>query len=422
MIDEFKGVLANSKFVKLWLSQILSQVTVNMMNFLLLTKLFSVTGSSIATSLLWVAYALPAILVGPFGAVSVDIFSRKKMLMITNLLQAITIFSYFFLGSQSIFILYGVVLIYSLINQFYVPAESSYMPSSVKKEDLPHANSLFFITQQASLVIGFAIAGPLLTFLGFQGSLLVCGSCLFLAFLSTSFLPEVKPKKVVFKSVEATLKDFFGSIIEGYEFIKNNKGILFPLLLILGIQSGLTIIAVSVPIIAKQILNIPLNYAGLSIVVPAGIGATIGSIYVSKVLKDGIRKKSLIETSLGITAFAFIFMSLAIPFMPAVLRVSITWLLIVMVGFGFVGINIPSLTYLQETTPIWLRGRVFGNMGFLIQIITVLPVLFSGFLIELFGIKTVFIIIGVGMILVLSYSMRRGQMLIESKFSNKNGK
>jgi MFS family permease len=422
MIDDFKGVFNNSKFVKLWTSQILSQVTVNMMNFLLLTKLFSATGSSIATSLLWVAYALPAILIGPFGAVSVDIFSRRKMLMLTNFLQSVTVFSYFFIHSQSIFILYGVVLIYSLINQFYVPAEASYMPSSVKKSILPHANSLFFITQQASLVIGFGIAGPLQTLLGFDGSIIVCGIFLFVAFLSTSLLPEVKPKKVVFKSVESTLKDFFGSIIEGYAFIKNNKGILFPLLLILGIQSGLIIVAVSVPIIAKQILNIPINYAGLSIVVPAGIGATIGSIYVSRVLKSGVRKKVLIETSLAISAFALIFMSLAIPFMPAALRVGLTWLLIVLIGFGFVGINIPSLTYLQETTPIWLRGRVFGSLAFLVQIVTVLPVLFSGFLIEVFGIRMVFVIIGVGMALVLSYSYRRGQVLIESGFNNKNGK
>ena len=55
-------------FHLLWISQILSQVTVNMMNFLLLAKLFNETGSSIATSLLWVSFALPTIFFGPIGA------------------------------------------------------------------------------------------------------------------------------------------------------------------------------------------------------------------------------------------------------------------------------------------------------------------------------------------------------------------
>ena len=54
-MGEFKPLVKNSKFVYVWLSQILSQLTISIMNFLLLIRLFAVTGSPIATSLLWVA-------------------------------------------------------------------------------------------------------------------------------------------------------------------------------------------------------------------------------------------------------------------------------------------------------------------------------------------------------------------------------
>ena len=83
-------------FKLLFISQILSQVTVNMMNFLLLARLFEATGSSIATSLLWVSYALPTIFFGPIGAGIVDLVSRRKTLIITNFLQALVIFLYIF--------------------------------------------------------------------------------------------------------------------------------------------------------------------------------------------------------------------------------------------------------------------------------------------------------------------------------------
>lgn len=134
----FKG-----DFKYLFASQVLSQLTVNMMNILLLSRLFTITGSSIATSLLWVSYALPSIFAGPIGAASVDFIDRKKVLIITNFLQALVIFIYIFMHQTSIFLLYLVVVIYSFLNQFYLPAEAASLPSVVKKADLARANSLF---------------------------------------------------------------------------------------------------------------------------------------------------------------------------------------------------------------------------------------------------------------------------------------
>lgn len=284
-MQEFESVIKRPDFVKLWASQILSQLTVNVMNFLLLTRLFTVTGSTIATSLLWVAYALPAIFFGPIGAASVDLVDRRRMLMITNLLQAFTVAGYFLFHQASIFLLYFVVVLYSLFNQFYVPAESSSLPSVVPKNYFAFANSLFFITQQASLVLGFGAAGILLNYIGFNGSLILCSVFLFLAFISTAFLPEMKPEKKIPEALDKLLITFFKSIYEGYVFIKSHKAILFPLLLLMAMQVSSAIIIVNLPVIATEILNVSVNYVGLLVVVPAGIGALIGSIIVPKGLQ-----------------------------------------------------------------------------------------------------------------------------------------
>lgn len=415
MIKKSKSIFKTPKFLYLWVSQILSQVTVNIMNFLLLAHLYTATHSSIATSLLWVAYSLPALIIGPIGAASVDLISRRKMLMISNLLQAATIFLYIFINQQSIFILYAIVLAYSALNQFYVPAESASLPASVEKTMLPRANSLFFAAQQGALILGFGFAGILQRTIGFNGTLILCTFFLFIAFISVSFMEEVKPKKRLPGEFEKVLKTFFDSIIEGYKFISENKAVLFPLLILLGAQAALAIIIVSLPVIAAQILNIPVNYSGVSMVVPAGIGALLGSFYIPRLIKKGWRKKTLIEIGLGLTTFSLVALSLGIPFLPLGLRVSITPLLIIMAGFAFVGIDIPALTFLQKSTPEWFRGRVFGNLWFMTSLVSIFPVLFSGAISEIFGVRTLLSLMAIGTFFVLLYSMKRGQVLIETQ-------
>ena len=416
MANDFKEVLSRKKFVYLWTSQLLSQATINIMNFLLLAHLYVETESTIATSLLWIAYSLPALFLGPIGAASVDLVSRRKMLMFTNLLQALTIFTYIFLDQKSIFILYAVVLMYSILNQFYGPAEASYLPSTVNKKELPHANSIFLITQQSSIVLGFGLAGIIQRVIGFNGALVLCSVFLFIAFISTSFLTEIAPDKKIPDKIENLIKTFFDSIMEGYQYIKKNNAVLFPLLILLGIQAALAIVIVSLPVIATQILHISVNYSGVSIVVPAGIGAVAGSIYVPRLIKQGWRKKTIIETSLGLVAFSVLALSLGIPYLPLGLRLTATPILILLSGFSFVGIDIPALTFLQNETPLWLRGRVFGNLWFLVTIVTIFPVLFSGAITEIFGIRTLFSLMGILALVGLVISMRKGQKFINERF------
>ena len=114
MAEEYRSVLRNHNFVYIWTSQILSQLAINIINFILLIKLFGQTGSAISVSLLWVTYALPAILIGPVASTFVDMVDIRKVLMITNILQAVTILLLALANGTTIFILYEVVFIYSL--------------------------------------------------------------------------------------------------------------------------------------------------------------------------------------------------------------------------------------------------------------------------------------------------------------------
>ncbi|MEK7061207.1 MAG: MFS transporter [Patescibacteria group bacterium] len=387
MINQFKSVLINRKFRFLWTSQILSQLSINIMNFVFLIKLFETTGSAISTSLLWVAFALPAILIGPFASAIVDLTDKRKMLFVTNLFQALTIFLYAIFPNTNIFILYEVVFVYSLLNQFYVPAEAASLPSLLSKDKLTQGNSLFFLTQQGSLILGFAVAGFLNHFLGFNNTLFICSFFLFIAFVSSTFLPKLAPLAKVPNEFEEAVGKFFSHVFGGYNFIKSERKVLTPVLLLIGFQVALQVMVVEVPIIAQNLLSIPLNSAGIFILVPAGIGAILGAMILPKLMAKNWRKKRVIDYSLlgiGIIILVFTFI---IPLLSYVLKSIFAFISILLLGLTFFGIIIPSQTFLQEKTPKDLRGRVFGNFWFLVTVASVFPVLFSGSIVEILGVK-----------------------------------
>ena len=387
MINEFKPVINNRNFRFLWVSQILSQLSINIMNFVFLIKLFEVTGSAISTSLLWVAYSLPAILIGPFASAIVDLTDKRKMLFIINLLQALTIFLYAIFPNANIFILYEVVFIYSLLNQFYVPAEAASLPSVLPKEKLTQGNSLFFLTTQGSLILGFGVAGLIKHYLGFNNTLFVCSFFLFVAFVSTVFLPKLTSETKVPNKFEEAVTKFFSHVLGGYKFIKSERKVLTPVLLLIGFQVALQVSIVAVPVIAHDLLIIPLNWAGLFLLVPAGIGAILGAMLLPKLIAKGWRKKRVIDNSLLIIGVIILAFTFIIPGLPYYFRVILSFLSIMLLGLSFFGVIIPSQTYLQEWTPKELRGRVFGNFWFLVAVLSVVPVVFAGSIVEILGVK-----------------------------------
>jgi predicted MFS family arabinose efflux permease len=360
-----------------------------MLSFLILTKIFEVTGSTVAASMLWIAYSLPGIIVGPFAATIVDQVDRKKALMISNLLQGLVILIYaLVIQNRFVYVSYGIVLLYSLLNQFYVPAEAATLPCVVSKQKLPQANGIFFITVQASLIIGFGLAGILENIIGFRLSLVIASICLMAAFISVNLLPSYdSSKKKVHRQLEEVVESFFKELFEGYNFIKDNKVILFPFILLIILETMLSVILISLPAITTELLNVRAGSGGFLIILPAGFGAVVGTILVSKILAKGLRKKIVIERS--ITTFGIILlMLLLLPYINNIFKLLIGVVLFFLCGIFFVGALVPSLTILQERTPGGLLGRVFGNFWFLTTVVTVLPVFFSATLTDVLGVRS----------------------------------
>lgn len=405
-MNYFKIILRNKRFRYLWISQFLSQIAIHTLNFLVILKIYQVTGSSIATSMVWLVFILPAILLGPIAAAFVDMVDKKKILMVTNAAQAIIILAYALVHMRVVYLSYGVVLLYSMFNQFYVPAEVASLPSLVKEKYLPQANGFFLATYQIGLVIGFGLSGLLGELLGFTTAFLIAAGLLGMAFLSVSRLPSLKggiTKAWSVNSWRARINNFIIEIIGGIKFIGRSKDIYLPFIAISGLQVSLAVSLVLLPDIARNVLAINPNYAGLIVVAPCGIGGALGIIIVSKLLSEKFGKKKIAKWSLRTVTLELWMMVLFIKLIPLPYRLVVAGAMFMFLGASFIGIFIPAQTHLQVSTPKRMMARVFGNNWFMTTVLTVFPMMFSATITEIMGPRVLFGMVGVGLLVMLGF-------------------
>lgn len=351
-----------------------------MVNFTLMTRIYEKTNSALAVSFLWIFYYLPAFFVGPFSGLVVDRFSKRKILIFTNIFQSLTMLLYLLMG-ESTYPIYSFVFLYSLLDEFYVPAETSSLPGLVKKQDLPVANSLFFASSQAALILGFSLSGLLMRVFGKSNIIILASVFLFLAGISVYYLPE---KKEGVKKI----KDFFSFWSElryGYSYISENKIIMYPMIMSVTFSILLTVFGVSIPVIAKQLLNIKVGDAGPLLIIPVGLGALTAMSIVTK-YSQKFRKKDFIKSGCLISFFALMIISIFMPFFNRA-TLPVTVILVYALGIAGILVFIPTQTLLQENIPQNLRGRIFGTLNFATTIITLPVLLLSATLIDSFGIR-----------------------------------
>ena len=411
--DLFKFLKSNPKFSKLWVSQLMSQITINMINFVMATRIYEKTGSTLAVSFLWVFYYLPSIIFGPFSGFLVDLWGRRKILYYTNFFQGLTVLLYLFIG-EHLYPIYPIIFLYSILNLLYGPAEAACIPWLVKKKSLSFANSIFMLSSQSSLIVGFGISGVIMRLFGKDTPILISAGALFLAALSTYLLPKNEPKNH-FKT--QTLSNFFSQIKTGYLFIKDNKMVLFPILIIAGFQIFLVVMGVTIPTVASKLFGIQVQDAGPLIIVPLGIGALLGANLVSRY--SGIRKKTFIEKGLLIGGLVFLMMTFVIPRLESY-KTLFGFPLMILLGICSFFILVPNQTLLQENTPSSLRGRIFGALNFVSTAATLPCLLFTASVVDLVGIKVFMFMAFLLIVSVFIFVKKRGQAIIASITVNKD--
>src|SRR3990172_3153723 len=155
------AVLENRSFLYLWLAQALSQTALNALLYVLLIRVQEETGSSTAVGLLILSFIIPSVVMGVVAGVFVDRAQKKAVLLITNLLRALIVATFLVTGN-SFWLVLLLNLAFSVVSQFFAPAELAAIPAVVSKPLLLVANGLFNLTLNGAQLMGFVILGPLL--------------------------------------------------------------------------------------------------------------------------------------------------------------------------------------------------------------------------------------------------------------------
>ncbi|NJN90638.1 MAG: MFS transporter, partial [Leptolyngbyaceae cyanobacterium SL_5_14] len=171
--------MKNRNFLALWSGQVFSQLADKVYLVLMIALIasrFQSEGQTISgwVSSIMIAFTIPAVLFGSVAGVYVDRWSKKTVLVATNLLRGglVLILPPLLWISQGwspfaglpigFYMLLGITFLVSTLTQFFAPAEQAVIPLIVERKHLLSANSLYTTTMMASVIIGFAVGEPLL--------------------------------------------------------------------------------------------------------------------------------------------------------------------------------------------------------------------------------------------------------------------
>jgi len=400
MFKPYLAVVKNINFRRLWLAQITSQIALNMLIFVLAIKVYQETRSNTAVSLMLLSFGIPSIIFGIIAGGLVDFFDKRKVLLFCNAVRTALLLA-FFLFQSNLVALYVLIIITSILTQFFIPSEAPSIPQLVDPSEILTANSLFAISFYLSTITGFVISGPMIKIVGHTNVYLIMVILMSLATYFVFRLPPIAQKKGHIDL--GTDLSFIGKIIEdGLLFIKSNERIEQSLILMTFSQALIATLAVLAPGFADRVLHIVLTDASFLVMGPAALGLIFGAILVGG-YGNKFLKGSIILVGITIAGFTLLFLS----FIPIVSQFGnslyLALILLFLLGVSNSFISVPANTILQQDSKSDMRGRVYGVLTSATGGVSLLPVLFSGVLADAVGVDHTLSVIGCVILIVSIY-------------------
>ncbi|MBI2356033.1 MAG: MFS transporter [Candidatus Doudnabacteria bacterium] len=390
----YLSVLKNTNFTKLWVSQVCSQLTNFLLSFAILIKAFRLTESSASVSIILVAFGLATLLFGAFAGVYADRFDRKWILTIINFSQAIIVLVFLFY-ENNFWALALLTFVYSALNQFYLPAEAPSIPDLVSKDELLVANGYFAFTTHASMLLGFALAGPMVAFGGFKAPFIVGFVLLLIAGTATLLLPSLKPKS----SHPGFLKNVWPDFRDGLRYFTGHKVLHFPLVALIFAQIINGMLITLAPALVDKLLGINLEKGTFFAIAPLGLGVITGALilgYESRILdRHNMIITGFIGKGLALASLA------AIAFFPS--RLTFYVVAAFVAGIFNAHIFSPAHSIMQSEAVDSHRGRVYAALYVLLQAAATLPSFIAGIMADSFSLQVVFL--GMGLMLLFAAAL-----------------
>jgi CRP-like cAMP-binding protein/sugar phosphate permease len=341
------AVFRNRDFRYLWTAQLVSTIGSSLTDLAAGILIFQKTGSALAVGLMLMATAIPSLFVGLVAGVFVDRFSRKKIMISSDLIRSALVFSIPFLIQINIVLLYVVVILASSVKQFFDPAQQSVLPDVASEEELAAANAFLSISSFGSTAIGFAAAGFLastgeIAIAFFVDSLTFLFSAACVAFVKIA--PMAVDEATSVKAVVSNLRSGVGLLVRT-PILRSTLIVFTPVVFAVGLWNVLLL-----PFAVGTLGGTEFQYGlqeGLT-----SLGFVFGSLLMAKYI-ERLPEGTWMVISFTVMGVVGILYGLATNIWVAIVLVTIS-------GFAQPPSSISRALILQRNTPREYRGRVFS--------------------------------------------------------------
>lgn len=211
-------------FLLIWFGQLVSGVGSRLTSFALGLWVYQTTGSTTRFAMVFVAMAVPTLLLLPFAGALVDRWDRRRTMIVCETVSALVIGAMALLLAFDRLDLWQVYIgvgVSAMTNTFLQPAYAASVPLLADREQLTRVNGLIQTGQGLSLVGGPALAGILVSFMGIPGVLAV-DALTFVVGAAFIVLARV-PKPPRDETVE---DDLLREAHEGWRYVCERPGLL----------------------------------------------------------------------------------------------------------------------------------------------------------------------------------------------------
>lgn len=387
----------NRNFRQLWLGQVVSQLGDWLDTIALYTIVLRLTGSGRAVGLVLVARFLPTFIIGPLSGVVADRFSRRTIMIVSDLLRAVVVLGFLFVRTpEQLWLVYVLTVLQLTFSTFFEPAKSAVIPSIVSARELIPANTISSATWSAMLTLGAAIGGEITGWLGTDGAFIL-DSVTYLA--SAVLVASVRfPKRPARAKSKLTLGKALGitDTLEGARYVLQRPRLVALMLVkpAWGLGGGiLTLLAVFgekiFPVGGETARGIGVLYAA------RGIGTAVGPIVFRRFAGE---TRASMQKAIGISFLVgglfYIAFGTATNFMLAIILLAIAH-----AGGSTLWVN--STVLLQATVVDNFRGRVFAAELALLTLTMAASNYVTGELLDRFNYSPRAVTIGIGIVFII---------------------
>ena len=221
-----------------------------------------------------------SILVNPFGGVISDRFSRRKILMVADLVCGILCLAISFIRNDSWMIgaLIGANIVQAIAFAFSRPANKAIITELVEKDELVLYNSRLELVMQVVSVSSPVLSFLVLQFASLRITLVLDALSFFLAFGLVALLPKKEEKTLGEKKL--TFKVICADIKEGVHYIVKQREIFFLLVMASSVNFFFAAFNYLLPF-SNQLYGVQGAYA--TILTMGAIGSIVGALLASKI-------------------------------------------------------------------------------------------------------------------------------------------